>query len=86
MLTLCVEQNIFLDNLENKRGYRIMNVRGNSCQNTILNKVLFDQVKVLLSEGMKQKKVAELTGVQQTYISYIKNGAVWTCYGLKRLV
>jgi hypothetical protein len=60
------------------------NRRGNTCQNTILNKVLFDQVKVLLNEGRTQKEIVELTKVQQTYVSYIKNGAVWTCYGLKR--
>lgn len=59
-------------------------MRGSSCQNITLNKVLFDQIKVLLNEGIKQKKVAEQTGVQQTYVSYIKNGAIWTCYGLKR--
>jgi len=62
----------------------MVNRRGNSCQNTILNKVLFDQVKVLLDEGKTQKKIVELTKVQQTYVSLIKNGAVWTCYGLKR--
>lgn len=39
----------------------------------------FDEVKALLSQGMKAIEISKITGISRTEISKIKNGRHWSC-------